>query len=64
MATGATELRDVFSTEQLGGILLAYIQGIKISFGITAAALGVSFLLSLLSKWKRINAEKLTGGAA
>lgn len=61
---GATALRNVFSADQLDDILLAYIQGIKVTFAITVAALGISFLLSLLSKWKRINAEELTGGAA
>ena len=54
VAAGATELRDVFPANQLDGILVAYMAGIKVTFAITIAAAGISFLLSLLSKWKRI----------
>ena len=64
VATGATELNNTFSAEQLSGILLAYMKGIKLTFAITVAALGISFLISTTSNWKRINAEKLSGGAA
>ncbi|KAH0042718.1 MFS general substrate transporter, partial [Aureobasidium melanogenum] len=64
VATGATELHNTFSAEQLSGILLAYMKGIKLTFAITVAALGISFLISMTSNWKRINAEKLSGSAA
>lgn len=34
VATGATELRDVFPLEQVSGILMAYMAGLKITFPI------------------------------
>lgn len=64
IATGATELRDVFSGNVLGDVLVSYMTGIKVTFAITTAALGVSFLISLLSKWQRLNTGKVSGGAA
>lgn len=55
MAAGATELRDVFPADQLDGILVGYMAGIEVTFAITIAAVGFSFLLRFLSKWKRIS---------
>ncbi|KAL9119238.1 MAG: hypothetical protein Q9187_004212 [Circinaria calcarea] len=63
VATGATELHNVFSAGELDGILVAYMAGIKVTFAITIGAVGISVPLSLLSKWKRTNTEK-SGGAA
>lgn len=45
IATGATELRDVFSGNVLENVLVSYMTGIKVTFAITTAALGVSFLI-------------------
>ncbi|CAK3779575.1 major facilitator superfamily transporter [Lecanosticta acicola] len=64
VATGATELRRVFQGEVLEGVLVAYMKGIKVAFAITTAALGVSFLFSLMPRWHRLNANKIAGGAA
>ncbi|KEZ41294.1 Uncharacterized protein SAPIO_CDS7389 [Scedosporium apiospermum] len=55
VAAGATELREVFSADDLDGILVAYMAGIKVAFAITIGAVGFSFPISLLSKWKRIS---------
>lgn len=63
VAIGATELRKVFSAGELDGILVAYMAGIRVVFAITIGAAGISVPLSLLSKWKKLNTEKLTGGA-
>lgn len=64
IATGATELANIFSGNVLQGVLSAYMSGIKVTFAITVAALGISFVLSLLSRFQKINTESLTGGAA
>jgi hypothetical protein len=61
VATGATELHKVFSADELDGILVAYMAGIKVAFAVTIGAVGISFPLSLLSKWKKVNMEKLSG---
>lgn len=56
VAAGATELRNLFSGDELHGVLLAYMAGIKVTFAITIAAVGISLPLSLLSKWNKISA--------
>lgn len=62
--TGATELHQVFSGAELDAVLHAYAWGIQVAFAITIAACGVTFLVSLLSKWNNINAKKPSVGGA
>ncbi len=66
VATGATEIRNVFPADQVPGILLAYMDGIKVSFAIAVGAVGAAFVVSLFSSWKRLNPEALSAatGAA
>ncbi|KAH8881957.1 MFS general substrate transporter [Thozetella sp. PMI_491] len=66
IATGATELRHAFSADQVPGILIAYMAGIKVAFAIAIGSVGAAFILSLFSKWQRLNPEalKAAGGAA
>ncbi|CAK7266518.1 hypothetical protein SEPCBS57363_002129 [Sporothrix epigloea] len=66
VSTGATDLWKTFSPEILPGVLEAYMSGIKVAFAITIASVGMAFLISLASSWKRINPEALknAGGAA
>lgn len=58
MATGATDLHNVFSDDELIGILVAYMAGIKVAFAVAIGAVGISMPISLLSKWGKINQEK------
>ena len=58
VATGATDLHRVFSGDELNGVLVAYMAGIKVAFAITVGAVGISVPISLLSKWGRINQQK------
>ncbi|KAK3207478.1 hypothetical protein GRF29_103g1161474 [Pseudopithomyces chartarum] len=55
VATGATDLHKVFSGDELSGILVAYMAGIKVAFAVTIGAVGISIPISLLSKWGKIN---------
>ncbi|KUI71447.1 Putative HC-toxin efflux carrier TOXA [Cytospora mali] len=64
LATGATELRNVFTPEQVPGILVAYMRGLKIVFAISLASVGLSLVVSVFSRWKRLNTAAITGGAA
>lgn len=66
LLTGATDIRNVFSAEQLPGILLAYMAGIKVAFAFAIAACGVAFLISTTMPWQRLNKEavKEAGAAA
>ncbi len=52
IATGATEIRDVFAADQVPGIVIAYMDGIRIPFAIATGAAGAAFVLSCIVGWK------------
>ncbi|KAM9879568.1 major facilitator superfamily transporter [Verticillium dahliae] len=64
VATGATDIRRVFSADEMPGILDAYMAGIKIAIAIAIGATGLALLTSLLSRWERLNAEKVKEGGS
>ncbi|KAL2017360.1 hypothetical protein VTK56DRAFT_2283 [Thermocarpiscus australiensis] len=66
LGTGATEIRDVFTPEQVPGILVAYMDGINTALAIAIGAVGLSVVVSLFADFRRFNPEALngTGGAA
>jgi hypothetical protein len=64
LGTGATQIRAVFTAEQIPGILVAYMEGIKTALAIATAAVGFSFVISLFSKWRRLNPEALKNAGA
>jgi hypothetical protein len=47
IATGATELRSVFSSAQVPEVLDAYMSGIKGAFGVALGSCGVRLLISV-----------------
>jgi len=64
IATGAAELRQVFSPDQMPGILMAYMAGIKAAFAVAIGMAGFSFLLSLLCPWKKVHVRGMDIGMA
>ncbi|KAL9063993.1 MAG: hypothetical protein Q9161_009151 [Pseudevernia consocians] len=54
LATGATELRVVFSAKELPGILLAYMDGLKLTFALVVALAGVTLPIALFAKWQNV----------
>ncbi|KAM4062683.1 hypothetical protein HRG_013764 [Hirsutella rhossiliensis] len=56
MATGATGLRTVFTSDELPGILLAYMQGIKAAFAVAIGLCVIGFLDTLIIPWSRLPA--------
>lgn len=64
IATGAAELRQVFSPDQIPGILVAYMTGLKAAFAVAIGMAGLSFLLSLLCPWKKVHVEGMDAGMA
>ncbi|KAK0720101.1 major facilitator superfamily domain-containing protein [Lasiosphaeris hirsuta] len=66
IGTGATQIRNVFTPEQLPAILVAYMAGIKAALAIAIAAVGISFFVSLFYGFRRLNREAVAsaGGAA
>jgi hypothetical protein len=55
IATGAGELRKVFTKTELPGIVAAYLDGIKGAFLVGCAVGGVAALLGLFLPWKRLD---------
>jgi len=64
LGTGATELRDLFSAEQMPGILVAYMAGIKVAFAYTVGSIGVAVFIGMLMPWGRLNREAVKGAGA
>ncbi|KAI4288898.1 MAG: hypothetical protein L6R35_001843 [Caloplaca aegaea] len=54
LRAGATELRKTFPPEQIGGILEAYVSGLRVVFALSTALIGVSFLCSLMPRWEKL----------
>ncbi|KAK4157152.1 hypothetical protein C8A00DRAFT_40385 [Chaetomidium leptoderma] len=57
LSTGATQIRQVFPAEVVPGILVAYMAGIKTALAIAVGAVGVAFVVSLFSNFKRLNSD-------
>nr|POE74055.1 putative efflux pump gsfj [Quercus suber] len=65
VGTGATNLRNVFSEDQIPGILMAYMQGLKTSFAIGIASSGIAFfIIVIFQRWNRLNTAAIAGGGA
>lgn len=63
VSTGATELRKVFPADQIPGILVAYMRGLKISFAISLASTGVAFIIiTAFQRYNRLNTAAIAGG--
>jgi MFS transporter, DHA2 family, glioxin efflux transporter len=61
LATGATQLRDVFSAEQMVGILEAYMDGLHATFAIAITIAGLATFVSLASEWRNLKAANVAG---
>ncbi|KAK7415139.1 hypothetical protein QQX98_006083 [Neonectria punicea] len=62
--TGATEIRNVFSEAEQPLVIAGYMQGLKVTFAMAIAATGITTLIGLLSPWKKLKQENLSGGMA
>ncbi|KAL6713737.1 hypothetical protein ACLMJK_008229 [Lecanora helva] len=54
VATGATELRDVFAEKDIHGIIVAYMDGLKVAYALAIALAGVSLPVAFFATWKNI----------
>lgn len=65
VSTGATELRKVFLVDQIPGILVAYMRGLKISFAIGLGSTGVAFvIITVFQRYNKLNTSAISGGGA
>jgi len=52
IVTGATELRRVFSTAEIPGVIAAYMDGPKVTFLLVIAFAVVTMQIALCAKWQ------------
>ncbi|KAI1950798.1 hypothetical protein LOZ12_001654 [Ophidiomyces ophidiicola] len=64
VATGASELSRIFEGEDFNGVLIAYMDGLRVTFLICVAASGVSFMASLFVKPHSIRGKVVASGVA
>ena len=60
-AVGSTELKNVFSAEQLPAIQHAYMDGLHAAWAIAIASAGLATVLSLFSKWRNLKGMNVIG---
>ena len=63
VATGASDLRKVFSPEQLPGILVAYLDGVRVAFAIAVAVACVGFVLAFAPRWQTLKGKQVAAAA-
>ena len=61
LATGASDLHNVFSPDQMVGVLRAYMDGLHNAYAIAIAEAGLATLISLGMRWKNLKGVKATG---
>jgi MFS transporter, DHA2 family, glioxin efflux transporter len=54
IATGASELRQKFTSSELPGVIIAYMHGLKAVFAVSIGFLGIAFLTTLVIPWARL----------
>jgi hypothetical protein len=54
ITTGASELRKVFTAEELPGVIEAYMRGLKAAFAVSIAFCGLAFIATLFVPWERL----------
>ncbi|KAL6792920.1 major facilitator superfamily domain-containing protein [Trichoderma sp. SZMC 28012] len=66
VSTGAGELRKVFGSDEILGILSAYLTGIRAAYLLCCAVAGASLLVGVFLPWNRLDTHALkeAGGAA
>lgn len=66
LGTGATQIREVFTPEQIPLVVHAYVEGLQIVWALAAAAFAVSVIIGAFGSWKRMDMQdmKAAGGAA
>ena len=63
--TGATDLHKAFPADQVHGILVAYMRGLKIAFAIGLGSTCVAFIIIVLFGFRhRLNTAAIAGGGA
>jgi MFS transporter, DHA2 family, glioxin efflux transporter len=54
ISAGASELRTAFTPQELPGVLIAYMHGLKAVFAVSIAFCGVAFLTTFVIPWNKL----------
>lgn len=57
IATGATEIRNAFSADQIPGVLNSYLSGLHAAFALTIVAAGLATISGFFSEWRTIKVQ-------
>lgn len=57
IATGATEIRNAFSADQIPGVLNSYLSGLHAAFALTIVAAGLATISAFFSEWRTIKVQ-------
>ena len=63
VATGATDLRTVFSPDEFPHILQAYMDGLRVAFAVAIPLAGIALPISIFSNWRNIKGKVGTSAA-
>lgn len=64
ISAGVTQIRSTFAAASIPGIILAYMDGLKVAYAIALAAAGIAVILGALAKWENLKGKVVMGGAA
>lgn len=64
VGTGATDIRNVFTAEEVPFILRAYVKGIQTAFIVSIALAGACTLIAFAADWKKLTPAEGEGRAA
>ncbi|CAG9946801.1 unnamed protein product [Clonostachys rosea f. rosea IK726] len=62
--TGATEIRNVFPSEQQHDVIDGYMTGLKVVFAMCIACSGLATLIGFGTRWQRLSQDKRGGAMA
>lgn len=62
--SGATEIRNNFPLELQPIVIAGYMKGLQVTFAMAIAGAGLTTVISLFTRWKKLNTEQLSGGMA
>ena len=63
ISTGATNIRSTFTPEQVPSIVLAYLDGLHVTFALGIATGAISLIAACFMPFKKIDPMKAMGGA-
>jgi predicted MFS family arabinose efflux permease len=64
VSVGVTMIRATFDKSVVPGIVLAYMDGLKVTYAIAITSTGIAVLFSALAKWENLKGKVQMGGGA